>query len=98
MPTITPTTTNTAPMVQTMMVAQSARVQISRSVRLVASDAVDHAYIYRQYHQAQIESRGSAEVGSDRLAEVGSDRPRSFSTTLGSARSFLSARTYQHFR
>jgi hypothetical protein len=27
-PTITPTTTNTAPMVQTMMVAQRARVQI----------------------------------------------------------------------
>jgi hypothetical protein len=34
-PTITLTTTNTAPIVQTVMVAQSARVQISRSVRLV---------------------------------------------------------------
>jgi len=56
----------------------------------VASDAVDHAYIYRQYHQAQIESRGSGEVGSD--------RPGSLWTTLGSARSSLKARTYQHFR
>ena len=34
-PTITLTTTYTAPMVQTVIVAQSARVQISRSVRLV---------------------------------------------------------------
>jgi hypothetical protein len=34
-PTITLITTNTAPTVLTMMVAQSARVQISRSVRLV---------------------------------------------------------------